>query len=95
MTSPVNYEAIAQRLLSVPPTAWDSILKANAILPGSSGLQEIERVLDGLAQKAGMASGYLGARGASGYGDHGDAPAMKEARKKEKKVRRALGYTNP
>ena len=77
--------------ISVGFNHWDEAFKK--IHP--SKIQDLERTADGLCQQYALLSGYLSLRGAAGCGDHGHEDAMKEANKKLKKVRKALGFTYP
>jgi hypothetical protein len=58
-------------------------------------VRELEDMLSQSMQKLAWAQGYLMARGATGCGDSGHEQACKDADKRLKKIRKAMGYTLP
>jgi hypothetical protein len=64
-------------------------------LPSSTDLCSMTRTLDGITESLAFFSEYLSWRGGAGCGDHGEVKAATKATARAKKVRRALGYTNP
>lgn len=60
-----------------------------------SDVSNIERCLSNLMTSAAYIVGYAMARGAAGTGDGGHESAVKEAKKQQKAVRKALGYVKP
>lgn len=59
------------------------------------GWQDLVKDLDSMAQSCVELAEYIEYRGAAGLGDHGHEDALKQAKAKLKKVRKAMGYTCP
>jgi hypothetical protein len=84
----------ADFLVNVSPNHWDKWFSgANPL--DTCKASDLERSADGLASQAALLGGYLGLRGGAGAGDHGHDKALTHGRKREKRVRAALGYTYP
>jgi len=88
--------ADAEKLVS--PTL-EKILRAsrNEWAAAIEGLSDQEKSragyeADGLAATLAEVGEYLDWRGVAGRGDHGHDRAIKEAEKRNRKVRRAMGY---
>jgi hypothetical protein len=70
---------------------WDDLIKGLDI----TAIQTLDRNASYWAIVYAMFSEYLAYRGSAGFGDHGHYDALKQARKMEKRIRKALGYTYP
>jgi hypothetical protein len=58
-------------------------------------VRELEDKVSRTMQDLAWAQGYLMARGAAGCGDSGHDEAVKDAEKRLKQVRKAMGFTMP
>ena len=61
----------------------------------SGAISELETLVSRALQELAYAEGYLMARGASGEGDKGHSSGVQEGKRLLKKVRGALGFTQP
>jgi len=73
----------------MPMDSWNDIVKNLDAVE----LQSLDRDASSWAIIYAMFSEYLAYRGSAGFGDHGHYDALKQAKKMEKKIRKALGYT--
>lgn len=87
-------EATLDFLFKASKSEWD-ILPALLETLGDNSYQVATDFLSNLSFEAAALSEYLGYRGSYGCGDHGHEEALGEAKKKRKKVRKALGYVYP
>lgn len=87
-------DSIIQKLLTqVPRNKWGEFLDSHDL--DHVELQEIEVRASAHSVILAEISEYAGYRGAYGCGDHGHEKAVEAAKKKRKKVRKAIGYTYP
>lgn len=83
---------IALNLLSLPPRQWEE----ESLKYSVSDLQEVERELDIIAQRAFALAKYLSVRrGLTGCGEGSHADAAKAANRAFVKARKAQGYSYP
>lgn len=77
--------------LTTPPAIWDTMNSEFSQQYRSELLDELEA----LACRAAMLSGYIASRHGEGCGDQGHRDAVKEANRRLKLTRKAIGYTFP
>jgi hypothetical protein len=85
----VSWKAQGLELIGSAPVTWDEWVPRMK----SSELQEFERWLTSVSERAARLAAYVGARGANGCGDQGHERAVREQNRTAAKVRKALGYT--
>jgi hypothetical protein len=70
---------------------WDEVWNQIPI----SQQQEVASLATSVAILCAQADEYANFRGVAGCGDHGHDKAIKEANKKAKKIRKAIGFSYP
>ena len=80
-----------QALLETPPTCLDVAYGALRGTYGADHAHAVEREMTALAQKAALVSGYMTARECG----QDDAAARKNAERRLRAVRKALGFAYP
>lgn len=94
MSSPTESRKVKPtglKLLETAPVTWSGIVEKMT----SAEVQEAERFLSGVCERAARLIGYLEQRGALGCGDCGHAAGVQGSNTIATKVRRALGYAQP
>lgn len=81
----------AQELLKVAPADWKETVDAMS----TKERGELNKELDGIAERAALLAGYLDERYGGGCGDQGHKQAMKTANRNGKMVwTKVLGYND-
>ncbi len=88
---------LAEKLLASAPSQWAQKLTLKKFHPPRGFTwQDLERELNGLAQRSALLAAYISTRkGLDGCGEKDHREGVKQARKTHKAIRKALGFTNP